>query len=136
MLGAEVVILYSTQAARLIQNWLEVTMGHAKGSNWWYRSGMMCACDCKVLIGYQSNSSQEWHMTGIMVQQGSSEGSCSPSQNRRLLFMCLSQTMTVFFFKQSKQAKKTRNRTHRFLHLHIGDVFLKINVGFTWKYIR
>ena len=45
---AGVVILLSTLAAQLTWNWLEITMGHAKG----YRSGVMCVCDCKVLIGY------------------------------------------------------------------------------------
>ena len=33
----------------------KITIGHVEGSNWWYRSGVMCACDCKVLIGSHPN---------------------------------------------------------------------------------
>ena len=44
MLGAGVVILLSTQAAKLIQNWLEIIMDCVKGSDWWwYMSGVMIA---------------------------------------------------------------------------------------------
>ena len=34
-------------------------MGLAKGSNWLFRSGVICACDCKILIGYWVQSIQE-----------------------------------------------------------------------------
>ena len=39
----------------LILDWLKLTMGHAKGFDLWYRSGVICACDLEVLIEYHSN---------------------------------------------------------------------------------
>ena len=33
----------------LTWDWLKITMGHAEGLDW---SGVTCACDQKVLIGY------------------------------------------------------------------------------------
>ena len=37
-------------------------MGHIKGSDWWFMSGVMYACDHKVLIGYNSNAVLKWYM--------------------------------------------------------------------------
>ena len=44
-------ILLSTQDATLTWDWQRITIGNAEGSNWWYRSGMTCACNHEVLIG-------------------------------------------------------------------------------------
>ena len=33
--GAGAMILFNTEAVQLTQDWLELTMGHAKGSDWW-----------------------------------------------------------------------------------------------------
>ena len=86
--GAGALILLSTQAVKLIQDWLRITMGHTKGSNWWYSCGVMCACDHEVLIRYQSNTAPHQCMmpphlrrgagSGITVQHGSPEGTHSP----------------------------------------------------------
>ena len=43
-------ISLSTQAPAPTHDSLRITM--AKASNWWHGSGMMRACDRKVLIGY------------------------------------------------------------------------------------
>ena len=34
-------------------------MDHAEGFDWWYRSGVTCACDHKVLFGYHSKPALE-----------------------------------------------------------------------------
>ena len=45
----------NTQAAELIWDWFKIIIGLAKLSNWLFKSGVICACDCKRLIGYWSN---------------------------------------------------------------------------------
>ena len=35
----------------LTPDWPEISIGHANGSDWWYRSEVICACDQEVLIG-------------------------------------------------------------------------------------
>ena len=41
--GAGTLILLSTQAAKWTLDWLRITMGHTKKSDWCYRSKVMCA---------------------------------------------------------------------------------------------
>ena len=41
--GAGALILLSTQATKWTQDWLRITMGHTKKSDWYYRSKVMCA---------------------------------------------------------------------------------------------
>ena len=55
--GVGALILLSTDrgTVALTEDWLRITMGHAKGFDWWYRNGVMCACDHVVLIWYYSN---------------------------------------------------------------------------------
>ena len=45
--GAGVVILLSIQPVEM--TWDRLQMDCTKCSDWWYGSGMMCACDCEVL---------------------------------------------------------------------------------------
>ena len=84
-----------------MQDWLRITMGHTKGFDWWYRSRVICAYDCKVLIGHWSNTAQEWHMMSPQPSEKGywcwnycpaweSWGNHSPSQNWKLTFRCLS----------------------------------------------
>ena len=42
-------------SATLTLDWLRITMGYVEGFDRWFRSGVMCACDDKVLIGCHSN---------------------------------------------------------------------------------
>ena len=44
-------------------------MGHAKGADLWYRSGVMCAYNCEVLIGYWSTSVQDWCMMPLQLSE-------------------------------------------------------------------
>ena len=61
---------YSSYSTNL--GWVKITMGHTQGLDWWYRNGVMCTCDCKVLIGYHSNAalkkSENSPGAGITVQ--------------------------------------------------------------------
>ena len=60
MVGTGTIILLST--AKLTWDWLELIMYHAEGSILWCRSGVICECDCKELIGYQSKSGLKQHV--------------------------------------------------------------------------
>ena len=53
--GKGVVILFNTKTAELKGNWLELTRSLANHSDWLFRSGVMCTCDCEVLTRYQSD---------------------------------------------------------------------------------
>ena len=36
--GTCAVLLLSIQTGKMAKDWLEISMGHQKGSDWWYRS--------------------------------------------------------------------------------------------------
>ena len=55
-------IWLSTQATAITQDCLRTIMGHVEGFDWWHRIGVICACDHKVLIGYDSNVALRKHV--------------------------------------------------------------------------
>ena len=48
-------LLINTQAAEQMWDWLEITVCLIKGSDWLFRSRVICAYACKILDGYWSN---------------------------------------------------------------------------------
>ena len=82
MVGACAVLLLSTQAAKLTQDWLDLTMGHAKVSYWWYRcSVMMCVHDHALLTGHCSNSAQKQCMIPYQLpEKVSGAENCTPAR--------------------------------------------------------
>ena len=59
--GVGALILLSTDrgTVALTEDLLRIMMDHVKGLDWWYRNGMLCACDPEVLIRYHSNAAHK-----------------------------------------------------------------------------
>ena len=76
---------------------LWLTMNHAKGSNWWFMSGVMSACDQVGLIGYQSNlyKNGAWFLLSHLRKDSAAVNCITAGQLQGRLFSLMKQETAV-----------------------------------------
>ena len=108
------------------QNWLEITKSYIEGSNLWYRSGVMCTCNCKVMIVCCSNAALEsmqylFSLLRMVLVLGLWSCTCSPEGNHPLLphsigdcLLCACHIMNEMNGKSYKHSNMVNSKFHQF----------------------